>query len=972
MSSLASSQDNGDGWYLQGDPVITKDEEIDLPPCYVDKTITVTNGEGHDSVKWSADCFKERSGTHSSDVTWTQPPDYMEPGSNISFSMTFTSPFDDIPISGGIYANSVMFLEGRSINPQGKITATYTVPDGSQDEEMEIYTSFILISGLHGYVTYNYKYQGAPAKPNPIPAEAKAEDTELVPADDKYCCKGSCDYKSWWSLPKSSQDSGGELPETMYSRDSGVRFSALTGQVDIRPESDEDAWRGAGLKSIIQLYDHIRTAEESRAILSFDDMTTFELKPESEIIIDTPPERDSKIALVCGKIWINFKKMLKDGSMEIQMSQAVAGIKGTTIVCEETGSSSILKVLAGTASLKSRATGEETLVHAGEMATATTSGLSNQESFDVEAEKAILEPYHPKTEVIEPEESEVIYNSWNKGSVDNKPTCSPFFTIDKPQMITYIDTYHWNHGTDAPVGTISLRNGYGKLYGPWGVETSLDQSKVPKGYWIVHPNEIILAGTYTVEDSDPATWSQNSESPCGFTKVEGYAATTDASGETDAPGTGIREPVSSAASPEQKLGKDEVGDEQTDSHGILETISSSIKKSTAAKQKSEPAFIEKSTYSIGSDRLFEIHSQAATGDFEWNPQSFAGFYYDLNGNVGTEVLTATLMDGKLSGSYPYGLTYQTTAQKNDFAFEDWGSYNVIGFMGEKYFAGYLDTAGSTDDGLFEASGSKNVLSKNRLIKLLMDDDTEMTITTSTPLTLQDGYVLSIDSIDIDGNQVTLTLSKDGNKLITKKISPSIDGATTTDKTFIYRKNFGNLRDVIIIAVHFKNAFRGADQDLATIDAVWQLSDESMDVSKGTEYGKMTIGSVTADSITMNNVDNDLILSRNKDISLMPGIGIKTADTDSLRYCIYRDITNPGTYELRGAVATDSFTWTGENFAGFYYDIDDNLKTESLKTTVTDGELAQPDGITYTTMAMTSNLAFEDWGSCAVIGFLGEK
>ncbi|MDD2754931.1 MAG: hypothetical protein PHS80_05305, partial [Methanothrix sp.] len=76
MSSLASSQDNGDGWYLQGDPVITKDEEIDLPPCYIDKTITVTNGEGHDSVKWSADCFKERSGTHSSDVTWTQPPDY--------------------------------------------------------------------------------------------------------------------------------------------------------------------------------------------------------------------------------------------------------------------------------------------------------------------------------------------------------------------------------------------------------------------------------------------------------------------------------------------------------------------------------------------------------------------------------------------------------------------------------------------------------------------------------------------------------------------------------------------------------------------------------------------------------------------------------------------------------------------------------------------------------------------------------
>ena len=300
------------------------------------------------------------------------------------------------------------------------------------------------------------------------------------------------------------------------------------------------------------------------------------------------------------------------------------------------------------------------------------------------------------------------------------------------------------------------------------------------------------------------------------------------------------------------------------------------------------------------------------------------------------------------------------------------SYNVIGFMGEKCFAGYLDTAGSTDDRLFEESGDENVLSDNKLLKLLIDDDTETTVTTGTPLTLEDGYVLSIDSIDMDGNQVTLTLSKDGSKLATKKISPSRDGATMADKTFIYKKNFGNSKDVVVVAVHFKNAFRGADQNLATVDALWQLSDEALDVSEGTDYGKMTIQTITADSITMNNEDNDITLSRNKDISLMPGIGIKTADADSLRYCIYRDITKPGTYELRGTAATDTFTWTADNFAGFYYDIDDNLETESLRTTVTDGELAQPDGITYTTGTMTTNFEFEDWGSYGVIGFLGEK
>jgi len=61
---------------------------------------------------------------------------------------------------------------------------------------------------------------------------------------------------------------------------------------------------------------------------------------------------------------------------------------------------------------------------------------------------------------FEPKESTVIYDSWNLGSVDNNPACSPFFTLDEPQMITYADTYHWNYGKgQASGGIISLKNG---------------------------------------------------------------------------------------------------------------------------------------------------------------------------------------------------------------------------------------------------------------------------------------------------------------------------------------------------------------------------------------------------------------------------------------------------------------------------------------------------------------------------------
>jgi hypothetical protein len=34
---------------------------------------------------------------------------------------------------------------------------------------------------------------------------------------------------------------------------------------------------------------------------------------------------------------------------------------------------------------------------------------------------------------------------------------------------------------------------------------------VANAYWVVKPNVVIPPGTYTVVDSDPGTWAQNSE-----------------------------------------------------------------------------------------------------------------------------------------------------------------------------------------------------------------------------------------------------------------------------------------------------------------------------------------------------------------------------------------------------------------------------------------------------------------------------
>ncbi len=47
-------------------------------------------------------------------------------------------------------------------------------------------------------------------------------------------------------------------------------------------------------------------------------------------------------------------------------------------------------------------------------------------------------------------------------------------------------------------------------------------------------------------------------------------------------------------------------------------------------------------------------------------------------------------------------------------------------------------------------------------RVLFNNSREMTITSGTPLKLEEGYELVINSIDIDGNKVYVKLSKDGD------------------------------------------------------------------------------------------------------------------------------------------------------------------------------------------------------------------
>jgi FecR protein len=177
--------------------------------------------------------------------------------------------------------------------------------------------------------------------------------------------------------------------------DSLARFTSLSREVEIRPDCNKDGWDPAKMDSVLHVNDHVRTSEDSSAIIGFEDLSTFLLQPESEIVVTTPPVKDSKLQLLLGNIWVNVKKMAKNGTMEVDMSQAVAGDKGTTFVLSDDGNNSTVKVIEGTVSFTSKADNKTVLVSTGEMVTADKTGVHPKQTFDVAAETKAWDKFRP-------------------------------------------------------------------------------------------------------------------------------------------------------------------------------------------------------------------------------------------------------------------------------------------------------------------------------------------------------------------------------------------------------------------------------------------------------------------------------------------------------------------------------------------------------------------------------------------------
>jgi S-layer protein (TIGR01567 family) len=325
-----------------------------------------------------------------------------------------------------------------------------------------------------------------------------------------------------------------------------------------------------------------------------------------------------------------------------------------------------------------------------------------------------------------------------------------------------------------------------------------------------------------------------------------------------------------------------------------------------------------------------VINPAAASEFTWTPYNFEGFYYDIDDDVGTESLQAKIAGG--TRIEEKDLLYKTSPQPVKFKFEDWGKYDVIGFMADKYFAGYNNLTKFTD----EASA----INEGQLRKVLIDSDDSETIASGSVLSLEAGYELRIKQVDLNGNKVYLALAKDGSEVDSKVVTPSADPADRAS-SYMYKVDMGGEKNVPIIIAHIQSVFRSTETDLATVDGLFQVSDSPESVEEGEVHGKMKVETLGDDGITMKN-EGSISLGRGRSVAIMENLKLEVADSAKRLIAPIASKTGEGmalNISIPGAVVDQTITFSVKSGSEALSGVQISVNGSNIGTTDVSGSIS---------------------------------
>ncbi len=354
----------------------------------------------------------------------------------------------------------------------------------------------------------------------------------------------------------------------------------------------------------------------------------------------------------------------------------------------------------------------------------------------------------------------------------------------------------------------------------------------------------------------------------------------------------------------------------------------------------------------------------SSGTVSWTPQNFAGFFYWPDHEIGNEKLTildSDLLIGKrtipqdkliyrTSGEnkmlnvvmYPFNRNYTAAEmagleqfQAGSMSSEN-GSYSIVGWQGENFVAVKNKT--------------------NKLSKLLIEQGIsareKKTMTVGETWDIGGGWSLTVQSIDAKANprQVWFELWKDGIK--------KDDRVLADHRIYTYvEKYLGGETDAPVFVTYIDAIFAGATSDMVQFRYTWVIDTNVNVIDPGDMFGIFNTTVADESGITLKNL-NTVSLEKNSIVNLMRNYAFRVADANTLRFhptanseFVRGQIANE-TMGVKGNLDLFSGTvsWNPQNFAGFYYDIDNGIGSENLTILHSDSLIGtrtiQPKNLIY--------------------------
>jgi S-layer protein (TIGR01567 family) len=209
-------------------------------------------------------------------------------------------------------------------------------------------------------------------------------------------------------------------------------------------------------------------------------------------------------------------------------------------------------------------------------------------------------------------------------------------------------------------------------------------------------------------------------------------------------------------------------------------------------------------------------------------------------------------------------------RSKEYDYKPWGSYYIVPFLGDIWFAGY----DRSSDG---KQSSLNLFDHEKIGRVLIDSEVVRGNIVAGNYSLQEGYEVWIR--DVEKDKIFIHLTKNG-VLQDSSIVKS-------NSTYVYKKDLDDVKDMPIIKIHVNNIFSDGKNRFATIDAIFQISDQFLlPVESGFGIGKLQIRSTCQPYVIIMANDEPVDLNSDSTISLAPNMNIRVADNDTLRYYLY--------------------------------------------------------------------------------------